>query len=90
MSILMKYMNIGATVVLIKEVHKLSSDEGLPTELAKLFEAEAAMDCDFRKEGAYVATCHFFEKEQRCMIANCPLGDLSEQQMRQIVGGKHA
>lgn len=88
MSILMKHLNIGATVVLLQEIHKLTSDEGLPGELVSLFDAEAKMDCDFRKEGGDVAMCGFNDEEKRCMVANCPLGALSEQQMKELMGGK--
>lgn len=70
----MKHANIGSTVSLILNIHKLSSDEGLPVALADLF-TEEAKNCDY----LLVSTCmrkrgdvdHITE----CTVGNCPLDD---------------
>lgn len=90
MSILMKHLNIGATVAILKHVHKLTSDESISRELSEMFEMEAKMDCNFRKEGGDVAVCTYHDEEKRCMVANCPLGALSENHMKKLTEGKHA
>jgi hypothetical protein len=75
----MRHKNIGATVALIKGVHVLTDDEKLPESLAELFILESD-DCNYKQDNHCI-----FEVDPepcispaKCMIANCPLGDLTE------------
>jgi len=72
-----KHACIGATVSLLLNVHKLTSDTKLPNELAGLFTAESE-DCDY-KDGV---DCSFLREDRRvvkCLVGNCPLGPMVEE-----------
>ena len=82
----MIHKNIGATVALLKGIHTLTDGQELPEALAELFIVEAD-ECNYRTipDG----NCSHITEEQlhdsdyvhqrkKCMIANCPLGDLTK------------
>lgn len=69
------HKNIGATVVLLKEIHVLTNGEELPEALGKLFTSEA-VKCDYL---TIHGNCTYLTEEQlhtpiKCIITNCPLG----------------
>jgi hypothetical protein len=75
-----KHANIGATVSLLLNIHKLTPDKELPTALANLF-TEESDDCDYKRDNA----CKFISAKTvkpgtvPCIIGNCPLGALIDK-----------
>jgi len=90
-----KHANIGATVGMLKFIHKLTPDAKMAEELARLFMAEAE-SCDYGEN----RTCSFprlpelaEENDARhaCMVGLCPLGPAVDNEIddRQQLYGKN-
>jgi hypothetical protein len=80
----MKHKNIGATVGLVKNIHKLTGDdETMLRNLADLFIAEAA-ECDFRHEINDKPVCVFNGSTSPnlvCCAGECPLGAIVDEEI---------
>lgn len=70
--------NIGATVGMIKSMHKITGhdDTEVPIELSKLFIAESNR-CSDRANNM----CTFKDEPLECRIGNCPLGALVDKEL---------
>ena len=67
-----KHANIGATVSLLLNIHKLTGpDEDLPNMLCDLFTQESE-ECDYQVKGSLCT--YKGDTPVKCMIGNCPLG----------------
>ena len=79
----MRHKNIGATVSMLKMIHKVAGDnEELPTALTELFMLESG-ECDSKVEGActfevYPEACI---SPPKCMVGNCPLGEIVDEEL---------
>jgi hypothetical protein len=75
-----KHANIGATVSLLLNIHKLTPDEDLPISLAELFTLESDA-CDYK----WGNVCKFISAKTvksdkvPCIVGNCPLGDVIDK-----------
>jgi len=71
-----KHANIGATVSLVLNAHKLSSSEELPEMVAELFTLEA-VGCSHQLTTNSDPLCKYIEGEfVSCSVGNCPLGKI--------------
>jgi hypothetical protein len=76
-----KHKNIGATVGMVKEIHKLSHDPLLAEELTKLF-MEESNGCDYKHETAACIFNGSTESNMKCRVGNCPLGPLVDEELK--------
>lgn len=73
-----KHANIGATVSLLLNAHKLSKGSELPESLAELFTMES-VNCDYRSGDEISSFCNHDRISVECIIGNCPLGKIVEK-----------
>jgi len=87
-----KHKNIGATVSMLKLIHKITDGEELPTEITKLFMVESG-ECDHKHE---TGQCTFYAEEDlesgdsfttfACCIGECPLGSMVDKELKDSPG----
>jgi hypothetical protein len=75
-----KHANIGNTIGMVKEIHKLSNDPKLADEITLLF-MEESNDCDYQIISDDHKLCtHGENSADPCTIGNCPLGKLFDDE----------
>ena len=80
-----KHKNIGATVSMLKLIHKITDGEELPTEITKLFMVESG-ECDYKHESGACVFNGSLETNLNCCIGECPLGSMVDKELKDSPG----